>query len=323
MTYSVLMTDRPWPDDSIERAILEAAGCELTIADADDEQTLCAAVGDADAIATCWAKVTPAVLEAAPRCRHVARMGIGLDNIALDAATERGIPVTNVPDYCVEEVGDHAMALLLALARKTSFYDRQLAGGVYDVNAGPPMRRLSTQTIGLVGMGRCGQAMSRRAAGFGVRQIGWSPSGDNRGCDVEMVPFDRLLTEADFISVHVPLSDDPEHGTRHLFDAAAFEAMKPSAVLINTARGPVIDEAALLVAVESGQIAGAGLDVYDPEPPDLDSPLLQHDRIVTTPHAAFVSVEALAELRERVARQIVAIKEGQPAESIVNGVSVS
>ena len=315
---NVVMTDRPWPDNAIEQAILNEAGIELTLASADDEATLIEAVAGADAIATCWAKVTPAVIEAAERCRHIARMGIGLDNIDLDAATERGIPVTNVPDYCIEEVGDHAMALLLALARKTSLYDRMLAGGTYDVNAGPPMRRLSTQTLGLVGLGRCGQAMHRRAAGFGLRMLAWTPSGNSRGLDVEMVDLDRLIAESDFISVHVPLTSE----TRHLFGAERFAAMKPSAVIINTARGPVLDEAALLDAVNSEQIAGAGLDVYDPEPPRLDDPLLSHDRIVTTPHAAFVSVEALTELRERVARQIVDVLAGREPEHVVNGVEV-
>ena len=322
MTYRVLMTDRPWPDETIERTILEAAGCELTLAPSDDEPTLVRHAADADAIATCWAKVTPAIIDAAGNCRHIARMGIGLDNIALDAATGRGIPVTNVPDYCIEEVGDHAMALLLAVARKTALFDRQLAAGTYDVNAGPAMRRLSTQTLGLVGFGRCGQAMHRRAAGFGMRQLAWSPSGNDRGLDVEMAPLDRLIAEADFISLHVPLDTGGESSTRHLFGAEQFAAMQSHAVLINTSRGPVVDQNALLAAVEAGQIGGAGLDVFDPEPPDLDDPLLRHDRIVTTPHAAFVSEEALAELRERVAHQIVAVKDGRTPESVVNGVSV-
>ena len=312
------MTDRPWADDEIERELLEKSGCELHLSPSDDEQTLIEQAANADAIATCWAKVTPGVIAAAKNCRHVARMGIGLDNIDLDAATARSIPVTNVPDYCIEEVGDHAMALLLAIARKTSFYDRQLAGGEYDVNAGPPMRRLSTQTLGIVGMGRCGQAMARRAVGFGLRLIGWSPSGDNRGLPVEMVDLDRLTAESDFISLHVPLDES----THHLFGADRFAAMKPSAAIVNTARGGVIDPDALFRAVEGQQIAGAGIDVYEPEPPPSDSPLLAHDRIVTSPHAAFVSVEALDELRERVAGQIVAVKEGQTPENIVNGVAI-
>ena len=315
--FHVVMTDRPWPDDSIERDRLEAAGCTLELAAADDETSLVAAVADADALATCWAKVTPAVIEAAPKCVHIARMGIGLDNIDLAAATQRGIPVTNVPDYCIEEVGDHAMALLLTLARKTAFYDRQLAAGEYDVNAGPPMRRLSRQTLGLVGLGRCGQAMARRAAGFGFRMLAWTPSGDDRGLPVEMVDLETLTRESDFISLHVPLTDE----THHLFAAPQFEAMRNTAVIINTARGPVWDEQALLQAIEEGHIAGAGIDVYSPEPPDLTSPLLRHDRIVTTPHAAFVSVEALAELRRRVADQIVAVSRKERPENVVNDIA--
>ena len=310
---TVLMTDRPWPDDSIERDLLTKAGIELVLADADDEATLVNAVGDVDAIATCWAKVTRPVLEAAKNCRHVARMGIGLDNIDLEAAAELDIPVTNVPDYCIEEVGDHAMALLLALARKTSYYDRELAHGRYDVNAGPPMRRLSTQTLGLVGLGRTGQAMHRRALGFGFRQLAWTPSGNKRGLDIETVGMSQLIAESDFISLHVPLTDD----TYHLFGREQFAAMRPTSVLINTARGPVVDAEALYEAVEAGLIAGAGLDVYEPEPPPMSEPYLNHDRIVTTPHAAFVSVEALEELRQRVAKQIIDVIKGRTPENVV------
>ena len=315
----VLLTDRPWPDSSIEAAILSAAGHSLTEAPASDEATLVELAPRFDAIATCWAKITQPVLDAAANCRHVARMGIGLDNIDVDACTRRGIPVTNVPDYCVEEVADHSMACLLDLARNTTAYDRAIKSGSYDLAAGPPMRRLSTQTLGIAGFGRCGQAVAARSAAFGLRVIAWSKSGNNHGHSaVTMVPFETLLAESDYLSVNVPLTAD----TRHLFGASAFAAMKPTAILCNTARGPVVDQAALLDALNTGQIGGAALDVWDPEPPAMDDPLLQHPRLLATPHAAFVSEESLVELRERAARQIVDVLAGRTPESVVNGVTV-
>ena len=314
-----LLTDRAWPDDGIERDILAPAGIELVEAPSGDEATLAELARDADAVTTCWAKVTRPVIEANPDLRHVARMGIGLDNIDVAACTERGIPVTNVPDYCVSEVADHAMAQLLDFARNTTFFDRAIKGGVYDLPAGRPMRRLSTQTLGIAGFGRCGRAVADRALAFGLRVIAWTKSGNDHGRkDVTMVDLDTLLRESDYLSLNVPLTDE----TRHLIDAAAFEKMKPTAYLSNTARGPVIDQSALLDALNAGQIAGAALDVWDPEPPAMDDPLLQHPALIATPHAAFVSEESLTELRTRVAHQIKAVLTGGTPESIVNGIAV-
>lgn len=316
----VLITDHPWPSIDIETEILRDNGIEVIDSPADDEATLSKLAADVDAIATCWAKVFRPVIDAAPNCRHIARMGIGLDNIDVAYASERGIPVTNVPDYCIEEVADQAIGGLLGLARNVVQFDREIKDGKYDLAGAPPMRRLSTQTIGIVGFGRTGQAVADRAKSFGLKVLAWSKSGNNYGRgDVEMVPFEQILAECDYISVHVPLSDN----TRHLFDAKAFSAMKPSAYLANTSRGPVIDQKALLDALNSGEIAGAALDVWDPEPPAMDDPLLQHPRLVATPHAAFVSVEALEELRRRVAHQIVAILGGKEAESVVNLAALS
>lgn len=315
----VLITDHPWPSIDIETRILNENGIEVVDAPAGDEATLVGLAADVDAIATCWAKVFRPVIEAAPNCKHIARMGIGLDNIDCAFAAERGIPVTNIPDYCIEEVADQAIGGLLGLARNVVQFDREIKDGKYDLASAPPMRRLSTQTIGIVGFGRTGQAVADRAKAFGLRVIAWSASGNNHGRDdVEMVSFDVLLAESDYVSVHVPLTDE----TKYLFGADAFAAMKDTAYLANTSRGPVIDQAALLAALNNGQIGGAALDVWDPEPPNMDDPLLQHPRLVATPHAAFVSVEALEELRTRVAHQIVDVLNGRQPESVVNGIAV-
>lgn len=315
----VLLTDRPWASTDIEDRIFGEAGVTLVEPPDSKPATLAAAAAGMDAVATCWADVTAEVIEAAAgSCRLVARTGIGLDNIDVAACTAAGIPVTNVPDYCIDEVADHTLAALLNFARNIGHYDRAIKAGTYDVKAGPPMRRMTGQTAGVVGLGRCGQAVAHRLRAFGLRVIGWSKSGDDHGTGVEMVAWDDLLRESDYVCVHVPLTDD----TRHLLDGEAFSAMKETAYLINPSRGPVIDQTALLPALRDGVIAGAALDVWDPEPPRLDDPLLQEPTLVATPHAAFISRESLVELRERVARQIVAALRGETPESIVNDVAV-
>jgi D-3-phosphoglycerate dehydrogenase len=310
----VLFTDLPWGDGGIERSALSRIGAEVVEARGVDESTLVELARSATAIATCWAHVTPRVIESASCCRLVARMGIGLDNIAIPAATARGIPVTNVPDYCVEEVAEHALALLLALARNVAFFHWRTKQGQYDLQAAPAVRRLSTQTLGLFGLGRIGQAVARKATMLGLTVIAHTASGDDHGTGCEMVTFDELLARSDYLSLHAPLTES----TRHVFDAAAFARMKPTAFLVNTSRGALVDEQALGGALQSGRIAGAGLDVFEHEPPDLSEPLFCDERVIVTPHAAFVSAESLIELRTRVCDQIAAALAGERPHNVVN-----
>ena len=313
--FRVLFTDLPWGDAEIERRGL-AGVAEVIEAEQDDEAALVRLAADTDVIATCWAKVTENVISAAPRCRLIARMGIGLDNIDVEAATQRGIPVTNVPDYCVSEVADHALALYLALARNVAFFHLRTKRGEYDLQAGPPMHRLSGRTLGLFGLGRIGQAVAARAAAFGLNVIAHTRSGDDHGTGCRMVDFPTLLRESDCISLHAPLSDE----TRHAFSTDQFAAMRPGAFLINTSRGGLIDLDALRQALQQGTPAGAGLDVFEPEPPDLSHPLFADERVIATPHAAFVSEEALIDLRTRVAGQIIDALEGRTPPNTVNPV---
>lgn len=313
-TLRVLITDRPWSDSDIEREILAEVGAEVVDAPSGDEETLVEAARDCVAIATCWAKVTGRVIDAAKDCRVVSRMGIGLDNIAVDVATQRGIPVTNVPDYCVEEVSDHALALLLALARNIGYFHGRTKRGEYDLSAAGPMRRLSECTLGLVGLGNTARALVPKARALGLTVIATTPSGNDYGTGCRMVPFEELLEESDFVSVHAPLTES----TRHLFDASAFARMKRTAFLVNTSRGGLIDESALWEALQAKEIAGAGLDVFEPEPPDLQQPLFRDERVIVTPHAAFVSQESVVELRQRVAKQIAAVLRGERPVSVVN-----
>lgn len=310
----VLLTDRAWPDANIEREVLLGAGVDLIEAPAGDEATLVRLAASVDAIATNWAKVTPAVIRASPRCRIISRMGIGLDNIAVDVATELKIPVTNVPDYCVAEVADHALAMLLSLARKIAFYHIHTKRGEYGLQAGPPMRRLAGKTLGLVGLGRIGRNLLPKAQALGLNVIAHTRSGSQHGTGCRVVSLAELLAESDFVSLHLPLTAE----THSLLGLHEFEQMKPTAYLINTARGGLVDHAGLLAALARNLLAGAALDVFDPEPPDLAQPLFRDERVIVTPHAAFVSEESLIELRTRVARQIADLFQGRRPESIVN-----
>lgn len=313
-TWRVLITDRAWSDTRIEQQILQPIGAEIVEPPATDEATLISLAADVDAIATNWAKVTPAVIEAAKRCQIIARLGIGVDNISIPTATAQGIPVTNCPDYCIPEVADHTLGLILALARRIGYLHLETKQGHYSLNAVQGMRRLSTQTLGLFGLGRTGQEVAARARAFGLNVIAHTASGSDHGTGCRMVSFEELLGESDFISLHAPLTA----ATRKRFSHREFARMRPGAFLINTSRGGLVDEAALFQALKSNHLAGAALDVFDPEPPDLSQELFRDPRVIATPHAAFVSVESLQDLRTRVMRQIVDVLTGQRPPNVLN-----
>jgi D-3-phosphoglycerate dehydrogenase len=312
--YRVLLTDRAWPDTTIERGILEPAGIELLEAPDPSEATLAALAADADAIITNWAGVTESVVRAARHCRVICRTGIGLDNISVATATALNIPVTNIPDYCVGEVADHALALLLACARNIAFFHARTKQGEYRLQDAPPMPRLAGKRLGLVGLGHIGRNLAGKARALGMEVVAHTASGNDRGTRCRMVSLDQLLAESDFVSLHAPLTP----ATRHMLGLPQFERMKRTAYVINTARGGLIDHAALRQALQRNVIAGAALDVFEPEPPDLSVPLFRDERVIVTPHAAFASVESLIELRTRVARQVVDALSGRRPENVVN-----
>jgi D-3-phosphoglycerate dehydrogenase len=313
----ILITDIAWPDLCIEEEILKQAHARPVLATNTNEQTLVRAATDCAAIMTCWAKTTPKVIDACKECRIVARYGIGLDNIDVAHCSKQGIPVTNVPDYCVGEVADHTMALLLALARKISSFDSEIKAGRYDPQSGYTMNRLSEKTLGIIGFGKIGREVARRARAFGIKVIAHSRSltaVDAAEQHVRPVPLEVLLCHSDFISLHLPLSD----GTSHLLGKDEFDVMKPGTFLINTARGGLIDHNALLEALNSGRLRGAALDVTDPEPLGHDHPLVGHGHVIHTPHAAFVSEESVTELRTRTAKEVVRALKGMPLQHRVN-----
>jgi D-3-phosphoglycerate dehydrogenase len=348
----VLLTDYAWPDLEIERRLLSTAGADLVVAPKDNREALAELARDADGLLTCWASVPAQVIHAASRCRIIARLGIGLDNIDVAAATARGILVTNVPDYCTNEVAEHALALLLALARKVAFYHHEARCGRYSLQAGPPLRRICGQTLGIVGLGNIGRALAQRAQAIGLRVIATrrshllSPvvhdrpnasstrqrvhivgqmhslarrasSDPARPSDLPGVawrPLEELLAESDYVSLHVPLAPQ----TRGMIGREQLALMKPSAYLINTARGGLIDHAALAEALAQGRLAGAALDVQEPEPPNLSMPPYSDARVIVTPHAAFASQESLAELRTRATHQVIDALAGRTPRHVVN-----
>jgi D-3-phosphoglycerate dehydrogenase / 2-oxoglutarate reductase len=312
--HRLLITDHPWTGLEIENRILGPYGVKIVDAPDANEETLVRLAADVDAIATCWGQVTGKVIRAARDCRIVCRMGIGLDNIDIPTATSLGIPVTNVPDYCVEEVAEHALGLMLALVRNVAFFHLRTKRGEYDLKAGPAMNRLRGRRLGLIGFGRIARAVRERALPFGLEVVASTASGNDHGTGCPMIPLEELLGTSDLISLHAPLSD----ATQHLLGTEAFAKMKPGVILVNTSRGGLIDPRALHEAIEGGIVRGAGLDVFEPEPPDLADPLYEHESVIVTPHAAFVSVESVNDLRQRVAEQIVAILNGDVPENVVN-----
>ncbi|MAT14986.1 MAG: dehydrogenase [Planctomyces sp.] len=314
MTTKVLLTDRGWADYENERKLLAEYGYELVTAEETDEDSLAALAKDVAAIGTCWAKVTRKVIDSAPDCKTVVRYGIGLDNIDVARATELGMVVTNVPDYCVIEVAEHTLGFILACNRRIVQLNKMMEAGKFERMLTPPIVRLAGQTLGLVGFGRIAREVYTRAVGMGLKVIAYTPSGNNYGLDCEMVSFDELLKRSDYISLHSPLT--PE--TQHLMGSEQFKAMKPTSFLLNTSRGGLVDTEALKKAIDGGEIAGAALDVFEQEPPQMDDPFWQDDRVIVTPHAAFVSEESLDDLRLRATRQIIQVLQGEKPDNVVN-----
>jgi D-3-phosphoglycerate dehydrogenase len=313
-TPTVVFTDHTFDDLDIERDILAEAGAELIDAEASDEplETL---VADADGVIVMYEAVDADLLDAMPNCRVVSRTGIGFDNVDLDAATERGVYVTNVPDYCISEVSSHTIALLLALERKVVDYNARVKAGEWDVNAGRAMHRLDGQTLGLIAFGDIARAVAAKASAFGMDVVAHDPYVDEAAGDVTLVDdLSTLLAESDAVSIHSPLTPQ----TRGMIGADELARMKESAFLLNTARGGIVDEDALADAIRDGHVAGAGLDVLESEPPADDSPLLDLDDVIVTPHAAYNSAESVVELREKATRNVVQALAGDVPDYVVN-----
>lgn len=312
--FHVLITDRAWPDTAIEQQVVSEIDACIIEPDGPGEAALLAAATHADAIATTWANVSETVIRSSPHCRVISRLGIGIDNIAIATATELGIPVTNCPDYCVEEVSDHALGLLLACARQIGLFHQRAKQGTYNSVTPRPMQRLSGQTLGLFGLGNIARTLVPKARALGLKVIAHSLRGQDYGTGVPMVSFAELLAASDYISLHAPLTPQ----SSRLFDDAAFARMKPSAYLINTSRGGLVDHEALFRALQRNQLAGAALDVFTPEPPDLSQPLYRDERVIVTPHVAFVSEQSITQLRTETMQKVVAALSGRRPNNVLN-----
>ncbi len=313
---TVFITDHAWPDLDIERAVIEVAGLRMVAGPAVPASaaaiTALAREHQPGSILTCWAPVDAQAIAASGPLVHVGRIGVGLDNIDVAACTARGVRVTNVPDYCVEEVSDHAVGFALAWTRGLVQFDRAVRAGQWNP-ADARLRRLANLTVGIVGYGRIGRATARKFGAFGCRVLAHkqTPSGDTPGA--EMVSFEALLAASDIVVLHVPLTDQ----TRGLFDACRIASMKPGSLLINVSRGGVVDTLAIIEALRSGQLGGAALDVLDTEP-QVPPELLPQNGVMFTPHVAFSSDASLAELRRRAAEEAVRMLTGEAPHNPCN-----
>jgi D-3-phosphoglycerate dehydrogenase / 2-oxoglutarate reductase len=306
----IAVTDSPFPSLDPAKAALARVDPDIRMAKSVGADDILSVAREADAILVTYAKLPGELLRQLERCKVIGRFGLGVDNIDVKTAVELGITVTYVPDYCMAEVSDHAMALILALARKVPFSNALVQGGRWEMPAVAPLRRLAGQVLGLIGFGHIPRALVPKAKAFGLTVVADDPyvSPDVLAAlGVAGVSFDDLLARSDFISVHAPLTPQ----TRGLVNAAAFARMKPGALIVNTARGPLIDETALIAALDSGHLGGAALDVVATEPLAKDSPLLHRDNVILTPHTAFYSVEALNELQTKCASDVARVLSGE------------
>jgi D-3-phosphoglycerate dehydrogenase len=306
----IAVTDSPFPSLDPALHALRGVDPELRMARSPSVDDILDVARDADAVLVTYAKLPSGLLRELRRCKVIGRFGLGVDNIDLAAAAALGITVTYVPDYCRSEVSDHAMALLLALARKVVFSNALVQSGRWEVPPIVPLRRLEGQVLGLIGFGHIPRALAPKAKACGLKVIAHDPHvpDDVLGSlDVEAVSFDDLLAGSDFVSLHAPLTP----ATRGLIGETAFAKMKPGAFLINTARGPLVDETALVAALDTDRLGGAALDVVATEPLSRDSPLLGRDNVILTPHTAFYSVEALEELQSKCATDVARVLCGE------------
>ena len=319
--FKVVLVDRRGSRTRLaeETEELEKVGAELAGFDATTEDEIITAAKDADVIITAMAQITRGVMESLPDLKAIVRYGIGFDNIDVDAATDNGILVVTIPDYCYEEVSNHAIALLLTCAKKLvvlNNYTKQ-SGWSDARRAMPPMDTIYGQTLGLVGCGNIGQMTARKAQCFGLKVIGHDPYLDtSRATEygITLVSLPDLLKDSDYVSVHAPLNKE----TWHLIEENELKQMKPTAYLINTSRGSLVDETALIKALQEKWLAGAGLDVLEMEPFEPDNPLFKMDNVVVTPHTAFYSDVAMKRLRTSVGQEAARVASGRWPKNVVN-----
>lgn len=307
----VVVVGANFPDLRREQEILASIGARVVDASTLRDDEALARCRHAAAILTDYFSWNEEAIDQLAECRVICQYGVGLDQIDLSAASSAGIVVTHTPDYCIDEVAEHALALLLAVARSVARYDRCVRRGRWDFNDGSPMR-IAGKTLGLIGFGRVGRGVASRARALGLSIVATDPYQDGqsiREAGAEPVSFAELLAQADFVSIHVPLTDR----TRRILGRDELAAMKRGAILVNTARGALVDQPALAEALANGHVAGAGLDVFDQEPPAAGEPLIGFENVVVTPHAAFLSAESLEAVQRDAALEVRRVLVGEGA----------
>jgi len=312
----VVLTDYVWESLDVENEILGALA-NIVPLQVTDPDAFFPDAEDCDALLNTYGgPITADVMAKMKNCKIIARYGIGVDTIDLDAATEAGIIVTNNPTYCIEEVAEHTLAMLLTCARKISFYDRLVRSGRWEVPPGKPLFRMAGASIGLIGFGNIARRVAKAAAGLDMRVLYSDPFVDQGQFDIpgDKVEFENLLRESDYLCVHAPLTPQ----TRGMLNADAFAQMKNTAVVVNCSRGPIIDTDALVKALDEGQIAGCALDTTDPEPLPENHTLRSRDNVIVNPHAAWYSEQAMERLQRGAPNEVRRVLEGEWPVNVVN-----
>jgi D-3-phosphoglycerate dehydrogenase len=315
--FKVVYTDHGFVSIEIEKSIIESAHGELIAAQCKTVEEVIAATAEADALLVQWAPVTANVIDSLKRCKIIVRLGIGFDNVDINAAREKGIPVCNVPDYCIDEVADHTISMALSLARQLHLTDRRVRDGSWSIIPSAKMPAFHDMTFATVGFGRIAKAVHHRAHNFLFKLAAYDPfvsSAAMMDLGVSNLNLDDLFEQGDILSLHCQLTKE----TKHLVNAARLRQMKPSAILINTARGQLVDTDALADALKSGLIAAAGLDVFETEPLPEKHPLRTCDNALLTSHTAWYSERSVPELQRRAAEELVRGLQGQPLQNQVN-----
>jgi D-3-phosphoglycerate dehydrogenase / 2-oxoglutarate reductase len=324
----VVIADYDFGDTEFERQILEGAGFQLVALQAKSEEDLIDHVRDCDAVITQYARIGRRVIDAMQHCQVIARYGIGVDIVDVEAATTKNIQVTNVRDYCTEEVADHAIALLLCLARRLFDYNAATHRGEWKWQSGRPIYRIRGRTMGIVSFGRIGRAIAERGKALGLHVIGYDPFLDSstfRVAGVERVDREEVFRRSDFLMVQVPMT--PE--TRHFAGESELRLMRRNGIVINTGRAQTIDHAALLKVLREGHLAGAGLDDIEEEPAKRrdwspqENPLFGLNNVIITPHAAYYSEESIELARKTAAEEVVRVLQGEPPRFPVNVVAAN
>lgn len=316
-SLKVVITDYEYESLRWEEEAVTQAGAEFVRCQCRTEQELIQATKDADALLVQYARITSRVMENMQKCRAIVRYGVGLDCIDLEAATEHGIMVANIPDYGLEDIADHAIALMLTIARKITQLNQHVHQGLWDYKLAKPLFRLRGKTLGLVGFGRIARMVADKARAFGMQVIAYDPyitPDIAESYQVKLVDWETVLSSADVLSLHIPVTEQ----TVNLINDEALAKMKDNCILVNTARGALVDENALIKALQRGKIAGAGLDVSKKEPIDPANELLALPNVVITPHSAWYTEEAQQSLQQQAAQEIVRVLNGERPLNLAN-----